>query len=117
MKRKRLSFDSIAALPAKNLPRTFFSVRGKMFERVPIVPTCPHNAWYPLLILIILFMFCGPLQAEKESEPAVKEPAGGEATREPAPPQSPAETVVWPPPFKPSEEIGADSQISFPTDI
>ncbi|MEJ2136573.1 MAG: hypothetical protein P8X86_15190 [Desulfofustis sp.] len=117
MKRKRLSFDSSAALPAKNLLRTFFSVRGNMFERAAIVPARPHVAWYPLLLLIILFIFGGPLQAEKGSGPADKVPAGGEVTREPAPQQGPAETVVWPPPFKPSEEIGADSQISFPTDI
>lgn len=25
--------------------------------------------------------------------------------------------TVWPPPFHPSQEVGADSQISFPTDI
>lgn len=69
------------------------------------------------MILIILLSFYGPLQAEEGSEPADKVPASGEVTREAAQQQSPAETVAWPPPFKPSEEIGADSQISFPTDI
>lgn len=70
-------------------------------------------------VLILIILLClgqtslaqdNPDSTEPETNRPVpvKESTSGE--KEPAP-------VIWPQPFKPSEEIGADSQISFPTDI
>jgi hypothetical protein len=68
------------------------------------------------LLLILLFCSSG-LQAQEQPEPAELQPAGPvvqePAAQEPAPPKPPG----WPRPFQPSEQVGADSQISFPTDI
>ena len=77
----------------------------------------PDFAKWALMIPLIVLSFSGPLQAAEGSAPADEAPASSEITREPDQQEGPAETVVWPKPFKPSEEIGADSQISFPTDI
>jgi hypothetical protein len=67
------------------------------------------------IVLIFFLLSCAlPLRAEEtdpESDPDVQSqqrPPGGD---------SGAPTVPWPRPFTPSQEIGADSQISFPTDI
>lgn len=70
-----------------------------------------------VLILIILLGFGQSSLAQdnldsadsERDRPATKIESTNNDTK-PAP-------VIWPKPFKPSEEIGADSQISFPTDI
>lgn len=69
------------------------------------------------MILIILLSLCGPLQAEEGSAPGGKVPESGETSQETVNQRTSPPAPVWPKPFKPSEEIGADSQISFPTDI
>ena len=119
MKSTELSFSSISALPAKILSSPYaLSGCGKISAHALTLNQMPNFAKCSLMIPLILLIFCGPLQAEEGgSAPAVKVPASSEVAREPGPQQSPAETVVWPKPFEPSEEIGADSQISFPTDI
>lgn len=69
-------------------------------------------------ILLILILLCFPLLviAQDTSDKAVPEedtqPRQVLPVEDSAPPSAP-----WPKPFKPSEKIGADSQISFPTDI
>lgn len=67
------------------------------------------------IVLIFLLLGCAlPLRGQETAPPP--EP---DAQSQQAPPDrdSGAPAVDWPRPFKPSEEIGADSQISFPTDI
>jgi hypothetical protein len=68
-------------------------------------------------LLLILLLCSSGLQAQEQPEPAEPQPAGPvvqePAAQEPAPPKAPG----WPLPFQPSEQVGADSQISFPTDI
>ncbi len=118
MKSTELSFSSISALPAKILSLQYALYgSGKICARALALTQMPNFAKCSLMIPLILLSFWGPLQAEEGSAPADEVPASSEVAREPVPQQSPAEPVVWPKPFEPSEEIGADSQISFPTDI
>jgi len=69
-------------------------------------------------ILLILILLCFPLlvKAQDTKDNTVsaedKQPQQASPVEESVPP-----SVPWPKPFKPSEKIGADSQISFPTDI
>ncbi len=46
----------------------------------------------------------------------VKGSPGSEKKVQPTEPQQ-TKPMVWPQPFQPSEEVGADSEVSFPTDI
>ncbi len=48
---------------------------------------------------------------ENVNGPAVQE------KKEQATASQQAKPAVWPQPFQPSEEVGADSEVSFPTDI
>ncbi len=68
--------------------------------------------------LLVLLLFCSSgLKAQEQQDPAGSQPVGPVA-QEPATPESaPPEQPDWPRPFQPSEQVGADSQISFPTDI
>ncbi len=118
MKSTELSFSSISALPAKILSSPYaLSGCGKISAHALTLNQMPNFAKCSLMIPLILLSFCGPLQAEEGSAPADEVPASGEISREPDQQEGPAEPAVWPKPFEPSEEIGADSQISFPTDI
>lgn len=66
-------------------------------------------------VLIFFLLSCSlPLRAE---EPGPASEQDGQSQEAPAGGDGAAPAVPWPRPFKPSEEIGADSQISFPTDI
>ena len=89
------------------------------------------------MAVIVLVVTGGPVRAQENSPPTGQAPTplespaeinaetngvinaetNGVTTPETTAPESSAEDVVWPPPFNPSEEIGADSQVSFPTDI
>ncbi len=77
------------------------------------------------MAVIVLVATGGPVRAQENSPPTGQAPTplespaeiNAETTPETTAPESSAEDVVWPPPFNPSEEIGADSQVSFPTDI
>ena len=67
------------------------------------------------IVLLLLLISGAPLWAQDTDDTAgseagsqVQPPPGGESVQEPVP---------WPRPFTPSEEVGADSSISFPTDI
>ena len=67
-----------------------------------------------IVLIFFLLGFALPLRAEDtgprpEPEAQSQQPLPGGESAVP--------TADWPRPFKPSEEIGADSQISFPTDI
>ena len=59
-----------------------------------------------VLITAVVISSLG-FSAENRSDEKKKEPAG----------QQQKGTVNWPAPFQPSEKVGADSQVSFPTDI
>lgn len=69
-----------------------------------------------IVLLFLLFISIPPVWAQDSSGnadpkteiPPREESSSGDSATPPVP---------WPKPFKPSEEIGADSQISFPTDI
>ena len=71
------------------------------------------------MVLLLLFPAVTPVSfardqrdgGENVNGPAVQE----KKERAPAPQQ--AKPTVWPQPFQPSEEVGADSEVSFPTDI
>jgi len=117
MKSEKLSLSPISMLAVKILSSAWRHACAKICAPTLILSPRPNFAKLALMIPIIVLSFYGPLQAEEGSAPADKVPASSEIAREPAQQQGPAEAVVWPKPFKPSEEIGADSQISFPTDI
>ncbi|MBT8329891.1 MAG: hypothetical protein HKP52_03625 [Desulfofustis sp.] len=70
-----------------------------------------------LLILIVLLLSGTAIRAQEDSPPIDQTPTTIDTQNETTSQESSAEEVVWPPPFDPSEEIGADAQISFPTDI
>jgi len=69
------------------------------------------------LILVISLARTGPVCAQQDPVPAERSPTTAESPSVSTPQDGSAEEDVWPPPFNPSEEIGADAQISFPTDI
>ena len=117
MKSEKLSCSPISALPVQILAQAWRHAWAKICLPTLILSPRPDFAKWALMIPLMVLSFYGPLQAEEGSAPADEAPASSEITREPDQQEGPAETVVWPKPFKPSEEIGADSQISFPTDI
>ncbi len=69
-----------------------------------------------IIFVIVLFIVSPLVQAQDRPDSAASEvegqPQQSSTGTDSAPPP-----VPWPKPFKPSEKIGADSQISFPTDI
>ena len=117
MKSEKLSCSPISVLPVKILAQSGRHTCAKICLPTLILSPRPDFAKWALMIPLMVLSFSGPLQAAEGSAPADEAPASSEITREPDQQEGPAETVVWPKPFKPSEEIGADSQISFPTDI
>ena len=118
MKSEKLSCSPISVLPVQILAQAWGHACAKICLPTLILSPRPDFAKWALMIPLMVLSFSGPLQAEEGSAPPADEaPASSEISREPDQQEGPAETVVWPKPFKPSEEIGADSQISFPTDI
>ncbi len=113
MKSEKLSLGSISVWPAEILTRTFYSW-GNSSVRAFIFRQKPHFAKF---LLIVVLLSCGAVRAEEDAVPADQTPTIPETPAETAPQKSSIEDAVWPRPFKPSEEIGADSQVSFPTDI
>ncbi len=71
------------------------------------------------MVLLLLFPAVTPVSfardqrdgGENVNGPAVQE------KKEQATASQQTKPVVWPQPFQPSEEVGADSEVSFPTDI
>lgn len=66
------------------------------------------------MILLILSQSLMAQERQNSAEPAPDSSISNEETVAEDTDPPPA---IWPKSFKPSEEIGADSQISFPTDI
>jgi hypothetical protein len=63
-----------------------------------------------IVLLLLMLAISSSVQAQEEKT----QPDTSKQDVQPA-----AQTLppVWPVPFQPSQEIGADSHISFPTDI
>ncbi len=71
------------------------------------------------MVLLLLFHAVTPVsfaQDQRDGGENVNGPAVQEEKEQATAPQQ-AKPTVWPQPFQPSEEVGADSQVSFPTDI
>ena len=116
MKMTKYSAGSIMALAAELFALT---CRGGVSNSAGTRIPGRHSATARFLavLLIILVVGSAAVRAEEDPVPTTQTPTTLETPTETAPRESTAEDVVWPPPFKPSEEIGADSQVSFPTDI
>ncbi len=69
-----------------------------------------------IVIIFLLLASSSWLWAEDQPESTEPKPSDAVSKKEPQGLGQPAPTI-WPRPFQPSQEIGADSQISFPTDI
>ncbi len=113
MKSEKLSLGSISIWPAEILSRTFYSW-GNSSVRAFIFRQKPHLAKF---LLIVLLLGSVAVWAEEAPVPADRTSTTSDTQTETDAQQSSAEDIVWPPPFNPSEEIGADLQVSFPTDI
>jgi hypothetical protein len=68
-------------------------------------------------LILILLLCCSGLKAQEQPDPAEPQPAGPVAREPTASEPAPPTPLTWPRPFQPTEQVGADSQISFPTDI
>lgn len=67
-------------------------------------------------ILIVLLLIVPP-PALAQDKPDSAEPEEKSRPQAPAGEVKDPSPAAWPRPFEPTEEIGADAQISFPTDI
>lgn len=72
-----------------------------------------------VILICCVFLLSTPLKAQNIEEdsknmPRIKVDKKQEQHPESQPKKNPPS---WPIPFQPSKEIGADSQVSFPTDI
>ncbi len=71
------------------------------------------------ILWLVLVLTCTVANAQnqdvsnKENKEIIKKKAPKQASET----QQKQQPNIWPKPFQPSKEIGADSQISFPTDI
>ena len=63
------------------------------------------------IFLLLVLTFSAQAVAQEPEQPMLEEKADPDT----GPAAAPA--LVWPPPFQPSEDIDADSPVSFPTDI
>ena len=69
------------------------------------------------ILLFLILMSC-PLMVLAQDTTEKTAPIEDSQPRQVSPVEDSAPPAIpWPKPFKPSENIGADSQISFPTDI
>ena len=119
MKRVHVASCFISKVPAEKVTRTGHGW-GEISLLPPISSRYPEFARFLLVALIVLVLSSGAARAQEDSTPTAQTPASSETPAETTAEESSessAEDVVWPPPFNPSEEIGADAQISFPTDI
>jgi len=70
------------------------------------------------ILTLLIFLFLSPFlwaqDQTNENEPKTSDSASQKETQKN---QDQGEPAIWPKSFQPSQEIGADSQISFPTDI
>ena len=116
MKRAESSSDSIFTSPAEEATRTV-EAGGTIFTRSLISGRNPEFARFLLAALILLAVSSSVVRAQEDPAPTAQTVTTSETPAETTAEESSAEDIVWPPPFNPSEEIGADSQVSFPTDI
>jgi hypothetical protein len=116
MKRVHVASCLISKVPAQEVTRTGHGW-GEISSLSPISSRYPAFTRFLLAALIVLVLCSGAARAQEDSTPTAQTPASSETPAETTAEESSAEDVVWPPPFNPSEEIGADAQISFPTDI
>ena len=63
------------------------------------------------ILLVLVLAVSAQAVAQEPEQPVMEEQADRDTGHAAEP------TLVWPPPFQPSEDIGADSPVSFPTDI
>ena len=70
-----------------------------------------------VLILMLLATIPASFARDQETIENHTKSLSGSEKREQSAKQQRSKPTVWPQPFKPSEEVGADSQVSFPTDI
>jgi hypothetical protein len=70
-------------------------------------------------ILILILLLSGMQNAAAQDTPPRKGSGDVEKTQpvEAQDRQIQQDTPAWPPPFTPSQNVGADSQVAFPTDI
>ncbi|MBW2682199.1 MAG: hypothetical protein JRC69_01370 [Deltaproteobacteria bacterium] len=71
------------------------------------------------MVLLLLFPAVTPVsfaQDQRDGGENVNGPVVQEKKEQATAPQQ-AKPTVWPQPFQPSVEVGADSEVSFPTDI
>jgi len=62
-----------------------------------------------MIVAVLILMVSAPVYSGDDQGTVVKkEPVTGTQQKG---------AVSWPQPFHPSKEVGADSQVSFPTDI
>lgn len=67
-------------------------------------------------LLLLIILFASPARAQESTQmPGQVQP--GEHTSEMNPVAEKEPAPAWPLPFNPSQEISADSPVSFPTDI
>lgn len=116
MKRTKSSSVFISTSPAEGVTRTGDG-SGSIWARPLISGRNPDFTRFLLVTLILLALTSGAVRAQEDPTPTAQTPTTSETPAETTAEESSAEDVVWPPPFNPSEEIGADSQVSFPTDI
>lgn len=67
-----------------------------------------------IVALLVLILSISSAQAQEQGDTREDEVRSNPPRKETDSGRKPA---AWPQPFQPSQEIGADSQISFPTDI
>ncbi len=119
MKRVHVASCLISRVPAEEVTRTGHGWGG-ISSLSPISSRYPEFTRLLLVALIVLVLNGGVARAQEDATPTAQTPASSETPAETTAEESSessAEDVVWPPPFNPSEEIGADAKISFPTDI
>lgn len=70
-------------------------------------------------ILILILLLLGMQRAVAQDRPPQKGNGDVEKTQpvEAQGREIQQNTPAWPPPFTPSQNVGADSQVAFPTDI
>lgn len=70
-----------------------------------------------MIIFILLFWGLQGAAAEDTIPQKSTEPSDKSQPLETQDEQSQQKPITWPSPFTPSQNVGADSQVAFPTDI
>lgn len=67
-------------------------------------------------IIILILLFAG-LQGAAAEDTIPQKSTKPDDKSQPAEKQDQQKPITWPSPFTPSQNVGADSQVAFPTDI